>query len=310
MKTSKALIWLSSLVAVLALISSGTGLFWHNGGSRFPFTTLHGHTTEMYGRGLYRYDTLFTGAAFRGTDAVTLFVGIPLLVFALMRYRRGSLRGGFLLTGVLAYFLYNSSSMAFGAAYNALFLVYVGLFSASLFAFVLSIISIDLHTLPAHMSSRLPRRGIAGFMFVAGTGTLFVWLSHILGDLIQGRAPEEIGSYTTLITHAIDLGVIVPAAFLAGVLLLRRAPLGYLLATPLLVLCSLIGLVVVAQTTMQIREGITFDPGVFVGMIGSWVALSAFALWFTAALLRNIVDRSPVRPMQPVSSGKSVARSV
>jgi hypothetical protein len=43
-------------------------------------------------------------------------------------YRRGSLRGRLLLIGILTYFLYVYASIAFGAAYNALFLVYVGLF--------------------------------------------------------------------------------------------------------------------------------------------------------------------------------------
>lgn len=53
-----------------------------------------------------------------------MFVGIPMLIFAIFLYRRGSLRSGLLLTGVLACFLYNSASVAFGAAYNPLYLLY------------------------------------------------------------------------------------------------------------------------------------------------------------------------------------------
>jgi hypothetical protein len=49
------------------------------------------------------------------------------------------------LTGALTWFLYVGASYALGAvAYNNLFLIYVALFSASLFAFVLALTSIDI----------------------------------------------------------------------------------------------------------------------------------------------------------------------
>ena len=136
MKPSNTVIWLSVLIAVLALVATGTALLWQDGGSPFPFTTLRGETAQMYGQGLYRYDSLFTGAGYKGQDTVTLVLGIPLLVVCTLLYRRGSLRGSWLLMGMLGYFLYVYASMALAAAYNVLFLVYVALFSASLFAFI------------------------------------------------------------------------------------------------------------------------------------------------------------------------------
>jgi hypothetical protein len=42
MKTSKAVVWLSSLIVVLALVAAGIGLFWQDGGHSFSFTTLRG----------------------------------------------------------------------------------------------------------------------------------------------------------------------------------------------------------------------------------------------------------------------------
>ena len=120
MRTPKAIVWLSPLISVLALVAAGTGLFWQDAGSSFSFTTLRGETVQMYGQGLYRYDSLFTGAGYKGQDATTLFLGIPLLVLLTLLYRRGSPRAGLLLTGVLAYFVYVYVSMAFNAAYNNL----------------------------------------------------------------------------------------------------------------------------------------------------------------------------------------------
>jgi len=161
MKIAKAVVWLSSLIAVLALVAAAIGLFYQDGGSSFSFTTLRGETVQIYGQGLYRYDLPITAVGFRAADAITLVLALPLLVISLVLYGRGSLKGGLLLVGVLAYFLYNYGSMASGAAYNSLFLVYVALFSASLFGLVLSLTSFDVQALPAHFLAGLPRRGIA-----------------------------------------------------------------------------------------------------------------------------------------------------
>jgi hypothetical protein len=83
MKTSKAVIWLSSLIAVLAVVAAAIGLFYQDGGSTFSFTTLRGQLVQIYGQGLYRYDTPITAVGFRAADAVTLVLVIPLLVIAI-----------------------------------------------------------------------------------------------------------------------------------------------------------------------------------------------------------------------------------
>ena len=294
MKPSKTLVILSVLVAILASTAAAGGLFWQDVGQPFAFTTLRGQTVEIYGRGLYRYDSSFQAPVLRGTDAVMLFAGVPLLVVALLLYRRGSLRGGFLLTGALACFLYNAASLALGAAYNDLFLLYVGYFSASLYAFVLAFTSIDLEALPAHIAPRLPRRGIAVFMFIAGLSPC-VWLIEIVAALVQGQAPQNLAGYTTSVTTVIDVGIITPAAFLAGLLLLRRKPLGYLLATTLLILLVLIGLVVVGQTVMQTLDGIVLSTGEMAAYITPFVLLSLIAVWLTVILFRNL-SHSPKAP--------------
>jgi hypothetical protein len=114
---------LSLAIAIVSFVTSSIGLFWQDGGQSFPFTTLQGQTLQIYGQGLYFYDTVFIGAGSRGTDAVTLFLGIPLLLSFLILHRRGSLRGTLLLIGTLFYFLYVYAGFALGTViYNRLFL--------------------------------------------------------------------------------------------------------------------------------------------------------------------------------------------
>jgi hypothetical protein len=266
------------------------GLLWQVGGAGFAFTTLHNQTAQMYGRGLYAFDTVFNAGIYKGTDIITLLVFVPLLIISILLYRRGSLRGAFLLTGVLSFFLYNGLSMAFSAAYNPLFLVYTALLGSSLYAFILAFTSIDLQALAGQTSDRLPRRGIAIFLCVAGLAPLVLWLGDVLGAMARGRVPELLASYTTMFTYAIDLGVIVPTVYLGAVLLLRRAPLGTLISFVMLMLLAAVGVGVVAQTLVQLRLGISYNTGQLIGLICSWFVLGLFAIGFSAATLSNLSE--------------------
>lgn len=295
--TSATLIRLTVLVGALALITAAAGLFWPGTGQPFVFTTVRGQEALIHGQGLYRYDTLFSAAAFKGGDLVTLVVALPLLALATLHYRRGSLRGAFLLAGMLSFFLYNSASLAFSAAFNPLFLVYVAIFSASLFAFICALTAIDRQVLPAHIAPGVPQHAIAIFLCVAGVGTALVWLMELIEPLRNGTLPAGIASSTTPFTHGLDIGVIMPAAIAGAVLVLRRDPLGYVLAFPVLCLCALIGLVVLAQTGMQLSMGVELSTGQIVGIAGTFLALSLVACGLLFAFFGKIseVPRAPAR---------------
>jgi hypothetical protein len=206
-----------------------------------------------------------------------------------------------LLVGTLVYFLYVYASLALNAAYNNLFLVYVALFSASLLAVVLASTSIDLVALQAHFRPSLPRRSPALFMFASGLVTLLIWLAPLLSALFQGQPPELLGSSTTMVTDALDLGIITPATIISGVLILRRAPLGYLIACALLVLEILLAPMIAAQMISQVISEVTFSTGQMVGPIAGFSILALAAAVVTAALLRSISDSAQVQaiPLQP-----------
>jgi hypothetical protein len=214
-------------------------------------------------------------------------VAIPLLIAATASYRRGSLRGSLLLTGTLAYFLYNGAQLVFAYAYNSLFLLYITLFGASLFATILAYRSVEPQTLAARTAKRLPRRPIAGFLFVVGGSLVIVWVGlSIVPALLQGAAPELAGA-TTLITHALDVGVIAPTAVIAGVLLLRRVPEGVLLSGALLTMAAILGGAVLALSAAQIAAG-ALHPAETLAFVAPFVVLTAGALWMALWLLRSV----------------------
>lgn len=287
MKTNPALNYLIPVLVIAALVSTSIGLFSQGGQGPFTFLSLHGKTVQMYGQGIYQFDTHFRAPIARGTDAVTLFFAIPLLVSAFFLYRRRSLRGTFFLVGVLAYLLYNSASIALGVAYNQLFLVYIIYFSTSFFSFILVFFSIDFQKLPTHIAPSYPHRGVAVFLFIAGL-SVFVWLSEILTPLFQGVYPPGLDTYTTEITYVIDLGIIPPVCYLTGYFVLRRIPQGYLLAALMIILNAFIGLVVISQTIFQYLAGIVLLPGQYIGFVGTFVVMGGVAIRMVYLMLQNI----------------------
>ncbi len=284
MNISKSLIGLSALVVVLVIFAAGAGLLLSSGGDPAVFTTLRGQSVQIYGQGLYQFDTLFIAAGYRGQDMVALFLGVPLLIGAIFLYRRGSLAGQLLLTGTLGYFLYLYASMALGAAYNPLFLLYIALFSAAFFAFILAFLTTGREQIRG-LAQSLPQRSLVIFMVAGGLITLIVWGMPLLTALLNGGPPDRLDSYTTMVTYALDLAIITPAVFLCAFLIRRAEPVGYVIAAPLLTLIILLAPQIVLSTYFQRAAGVPFTAAEMIGPVAGFVVLGAVAAWLLLSLL-------------------------
>ncbi len=290
-RVSRAVLGLGALIAVLVLVVSLAGILQGGGPGLTEVATVRGDAARLLGHGLYRYDTAFSGAGFRGTDFVNVFLAVPALVVCLLVYRRGSLSGALAPTGVVTYFLYVYANLALGAAYNQLFLVYAALLSAGFYTVVLLFRCVDLAALGDAALERLPRRLPGVFFIVAGVLTAAVWLLPLAGALATGGTPDRMDTYTTPVTYALDLALIVPACFIAARLVLRRAAQGYLVAASLLGIIVFLGPDFVAQTICQMRAGVEFTAGEVIGPIGGFGAVAVAAICVSVALLRGLPRR-------------------
>jgi hypothetical protein len=290
MKPQPTLTWLVSLITGLALLSASLGLLTPGDGSLTLFTTVRGETVQVWGQGLYKYDTPLGATGFLAADTITLALAIPILIISFLMYRRGSLKGGLLLAGTLSYFLYNYISMGFGAAYNNLFLAYTLIFAASLYGLILLLLFFDLGTLPAHFGAGLPRKGIGIFLIVSGVIVSLIWLAlSILPALIASKAPPEAYYYTTFTTGIIDIGLVAPALLLGGALIRRGTPFGYLLASTLLIFTCILGANLTAGGIIQVAKKVV-TIGQAMAFTVPFVILTLIAVWFTVALFRNFSE--------------------
>ena len=288
MNTITPLKWLIPAIFILTLVAVGAGIM-PGAGESYPLTSFRGEQVMINARGLYYWDTVSSAAQMQANDLVALVVGLPLLAVSYWLTWRGSLRGRLLLAGTLGFILYTYITMCFGAAYNRLFLVYVALFSLSLFAFILSMMSFDLKTLPQYFSEHLPRRGIAALLFFAGAFLLLAWLGRIVPTLLQEQVPA-LENTTSMFIQVMDLGIVVPLCILSGILLLRRSAWGYLLASVSMMKFLRMGQAGSLLGFNMVRVGVPASPVELV----IFPTITLINLVMTVLLLKNSSSRLPV----------------
>ena len=143
--------------------------------------------------------------------------------------------------------------------------------------------SFDLKTLPQSFSKTLPHGWIAALMFLVGAFLLMAWIGRIVPPLLQGGTPL-LENTTTLVIQFMDLGLIVPLAFLGGVLLLRRDAWGYLLSSVMLTKGITLGLGVSAMGINMARMGV--EDGL--GMVIPFLVITLLNLVMVFLLLKNL----------------------
>ncbi|NJJ37568.1 hypothetical protein [Paenibacillus apii] len=271
MKNMREVTLLSVLIIAFAAIAAGAGLLIGGGPGEHAFMSVRGESVTLYGQGLYKNESVSMAAQAKGQDMVTLALGIPLLCISLIMTRRGSRNGHLLLTGTLGYFLYTYASYAFLSMYNPLFLVYTILFSASLFAFIftLNVLQKERDRL---FKNTLPARRIGIFLLFIGCSIGMLWLGKILRPDPVSGAPLGLEHYSTLVIQAMDLGVVVPLSIAAGILVLRRRTIGFLLASVMIVKGISLLTAISAMLGMMLYEGVNVS-------LAELVLFPCFTIW-------------------------------
>jgi len=97
-----------------------------------------------------------------------------------------------------------------------------------------------------------------------------------------------------VITFSIDMGFIAPVLVSTGILFRRREPLGYVLASVLLIFIDALGGSLLVMGIAQQVAGL-MNIGQFIGFVVSFAILTFFSLGFTVALFRSVAEPLPSR---------------
>jgi hypothetical protein len=261
---------LSVLVAALLAVTSVAGLLFGQ-------------------RGLYTPDPR-TLPAFLGQDALTLLVGLPLLLGSAWLTRRGSLRGLLLWPGALFYLAYSYAFYVLSPEFNLLYPLYLAIVSMSLYGGLYLLLSTDAVAVQTRFSARTPTRLVGGFLAAMALLIGAKWLGAILAALAAGTAPSRVER----VVWPMDLVLAFPAMFWGGVWLWRRRDLGYLVAAPLPVKAASVGLTLVVNTWLVTRWGVPADP-----MLPAYVAVGLGGLVLALLYLRQVVPPPSSAPADP-----------
>ncbi len=233
---SRAAYVLSSVVAIASLVASVAGL------------TI---------KDLYQDGSSWATAALRGGDLVTLAVAVPILIVAMVLANRGSARARLVWIGALAYTVYNFAFYVFGAAFNDMFLVHVVAFSSSIFALIIAMTDLDASAIADRYRAAAPTRAVAGLLVLVGVVFAVLWSAFsisyaVSGHISLGAAPLD-GMHTVF---AIDLSLMVPAMALAGVLLWKRTPWGFVMGAAMSIFGAVYQLNLAAAGWFQADAGV------------------------------------------------------
>jgi hypothetical protein len=265
----------SIVVAVVMTIASLAGLIW--GTTIYPMTDMK----------------LFP--LFVGQDALNLIVGLPLLLGSMWLAHRGSLIGLLLWPGALFYVAYDYGYYVLGAPINWFFLAYIGLVTASMYAALAVVVSIDADMIRERFFGNVPRRAVGGFL--AGLAVLFttLWTALNISALASGTPLDDVARVVTIM----DLTLQLPALFVGGILLWRGAPIAYIVAPGLLLqaaayLAGLSAITVLQEILIGAPiEPVAVAPGFIVAAVGL-VFIGGFVRGAArASALRHTARRSP-----------------
>lgn len=284
MRYQKPVTVLVLLISIMAGVAASMGIFSTGGPGPYEYESIRGETVQIFGEGLYRHMSANVAPQGIAQDYVTLFIAIPFLWIAFFWARTGSLRGRFLLAGTLGYFLVTYLFYLVMAMYNVLFLLYAALLGISFFAFTLTMLSFDPDGLPDRFSNNPPVKTAGGFLILNTLAIAMLWLGVVVPPLLDGTViPQQTEHYTTLIVQGLDLGLLLPIAFVSGVLFIQKKRIGYLLAPVYLVFLCILMAALVAKIIAMGLMGQNIIPVIF---IIPTILLAAIAC--TAWVLKNV----------------------
>jgi hypothetical protein len=265
MKPAGVIRFLVIIIVLISAFATIAAIFWHDGPGRYSFKNIRGEQVQIYGEGLYKDMSAEVAPQGLAQDHITLLVAVPLLIFSFLKARKGSLKARYLLTGTFGYFLVTYLFYLVMAMYNAMYLAYVILLAASFFGFYLSMQCFPLSSLPGSFKNTTPLKLAGGFLVLNSVSIALLWLSIIIPPLLDGSIiPKQVEHYTTLIVQGLDLGVLLPGGFISGMLLIRRAPQGFLWAPVYLVFLSLLMSALTAKVLAMNFLGYNVVPVIFI----------------------------------------------
>ena len=224
---------------------------------------------------------------FRAHDALNLVFGLPILLATVWLARRGSRMALLLWPGALFYVLYTYAQYLVGAPFGPLFLAYVALVVLSAYTVIGVVAGVDGEQVRRQLDGVVPARTVGGILVGLGLLTLAQDAGGALATAFAaGATADSIARHVWIA----DLTLEVPAMLVGGVLLWRRAALGYVVGAGLLLQYGMTPVVLAAIIALQ--PLLTNSP-IDVGTVIALLVFAAISYVPLALIARGAVGSRP-----------------
>lgn len=214
----------SAGVALMAAVAAAFGVFARGDGTFDTVTSSRGEVYEMATTGVYAFNGRQLVAEGIGWDVFTLGVVAPAMLAAALCIARGSYRGTLAAAGLLGYLSYLYLEYAVTWAFGPLTPLFIVLLAGSVIALIGTAALLAQAGIAGRFGEDFPRKGWATLSLGMAALLTVMWIGRIATGL--GMAVPELHGESTMTVQVLDLGIVIPAAVLLGVLALRRHPIG------------------------------------------------------------------------------------
>jgi len=280
-------LFLSIAALVLLVAASVAAIVLDDGGRPYVFTSLRGEGVDVYGgQGIYQYDNVYKAFGVRSFDWANLVVVLPVGALGLVLYRRGQMRGRLILAAIFTYLAYIYLIGVMGNAFNVLFLVWTALFSIGLWGLFLTLVGLDISSVPEKLAKGFPRKGLSIYLVLLGAILFVQYLSEVISAYATSSPPASLDHYTTFELAAIELGIMVPLHIVGGVSLWKGKAWAYLVA---ILLAFTTAMVFIALSLSLLLYYFSFGKGSVPDMILT-IAIAFVTVGFSLAAFRYVKD--------------------
>jgi len=171
-----------------------------------------------------------------------------------------------------------------------MFLACISLLGLSFFGFfpVLNQLSkLDIFEI---FSSKTPYKFVGWFLIVNSILIALLWLNVILPPLFDGTIyPVELQHYTTLIVQGFDLGLLLPACFISGCLLIKGRASGYLYSTTYVIFLSVLMTALSAKIVAMAMDNVNVIPASFIIPVINIITIISAILMVRSIKTKNML---------------------
>jgi hypothetical protein len=232
--------------------------------------------------GFYSAETLNWQAQSLGQDMVDLVLITPCLIITSFLSWRNNKAATMIWGGVVLYLTYTFVLYSFNVHFNRLFVLYcfsLGLSFYSLIYFLSQQYKVNLEQ---HFEKKSLTRFVGIYFITIAVMFYFLWLAEIVPSIIQNTIPASVTD-TGLFTNGvqvIDLAIILPAIFIAGIFLWKQISFGLVLAPVFLTFFVLMDITIAILAVVMKSKGVESDLNIT--LIMSILALVSLVIliWF------------------------------